>query len=108
MRLLNLIHHEQAMELALRVEERNKVSGLRKTGLGGFKGSQYSPVSFRSPSAGGSTAYSLQLSPTSVRSWVSQTGESQTSISSPKPSNQSGTSKQGGEMRRLTDTRIVF
>lgn len=111
-RLLNPINLEQAMELALRVEERNQVSGGWKQGWGGTRGSQYSTVSFWSPSVGwsasvgGSAAYSHQSSPTSVRSWISQTWESQSSISSPKQSNQSNSNKSGGEMRRLTDKEL--
>lgn len=58
-RLLNPISLEQAMELALRVEERNQVSGGRKQGLSAFRGSQYSTASFRNANTGGSTAYSL-------------------------------------------------
>lgn len=52
-RLLNPISLEQAMELALRVEERNKVSGYKKTGMGLFKGGQFSSISFKSPNSVG-------------------------------------------------------
>lgn len=105
-RLLNPITLEQAMELALRVEERNKTNGWRKIGVGSFKGSQYSTVSFKQPNGGGSTAYSLQSSPSSVRSWVTQTGDSQGSVSSPKLTTTQASGRAGGDMRRLTDKEL--
>lgn len=71
-RLLNPVNLEQAMELALRVEERNKANVMKKPGWGSFKGSQYSSVTFRSPNIGGSTTYSASSRPASVRSWVTQ------------------------------------
>lgn len=52
-RLLNPRSLEQAMKLALRVKERNQVSGGRKQGLGGFRGSQYSTTSIRNSNARG-------------------------------------------------------
>lgn len=102
-RLLNPVNLEQAMELAVRVEERNTV---KKMGIGGFKSGQFSLSSFKSPSQARSTAYSMQSSPTSVRSWVSQAGESQGSVSSPKLSTPLNTGKLGGEMRRLSDREL--
>lgn len=102
-RLLNPISLEQAMELALRVEEKNRKTGLKKSGVSWFKGGQYSSVSFKSPQSNGSTAYILHSSPTSVRSWSSQASESQSSVSSPKSITPSSTMKMGGQMRRLTD-----
>lgn len=59
-RLLNPISLEKAMEIALRVEERNKVSGMKKGGLiSSFKSGQFSSVSYRNPTQGGSTTYNL-------------------------------------------------
>lgn len=62
--------------------------------------------SFKSPSQARSIAYSMQSSPTSVRSWVSQAGESQGSVSSPKLPTPLNTEKLGGEMRRLSDREL--
>lgn len=70
-RVLNPINLEQAMELALRVEERNKVNSGKKFGSGSYKMGQYSSVSFRSSSPGRSTNYSQQSSPSAIRSWAS-------------------------------------
>lgn len=105
-RLLNPVSLEQEMDLALRVEERNKVNVLRKTGVSMFKSGQYSSVSFRSPYSGGSTIYNSQSSPNSVRSWASQAGEAQSTTSSIKSTTQSSPRKIGGEMRRLTDKEL--
>lgn len=68
-RLLNPISLEQAMELALRMEEKHRATGLKKSGMSWFKGDQYSSVSFKSPRSSGSTSYGLHSSPKSVRSW---------------------------------------
>lgn len=100
-RLLNPMSLEQAMELALRVEEKNKV---KKTGVGVYKSGPLSSSSFKYPSQSGSIGYSFQSSPT--RSWVSQSGESQGSVTSPKMPGQSNQSRTGGEMRRLTDKEL--
>lgn len=70
-RLLNPMSLEQAMELALRVEERNQV---KKSGFGLFKSGMNSSSSLRGPSQGGSSTYSFQSSPTSIRSWASHSG----------------------------------
>lgn len=96
-RLLNPISLEQAMELAQRVEERNKINAAKKQGLGSYKGSQYSTVSFRNPNVGGSTVSSLNSSPASVRNWVTQTGDAQSSVSSPKTVISQNSSKTGGK-----------
>lgn len=70
-RVLKPINLEQAMELALRVEESNKVNSGKKFGSGSYKMGQYSSVSFRSSSPGRSINYSQQSSPSAIRSWAS-------------------------------------
>lgn len=100
------IYLEQAMELALRVEDRNKVNSGKKSGFGIYRTGQYSSVSFQSNSPGKSTNYSLQSSPNSIRSWASQAEESQGSLSSPKSFLNSSTVKSGGEMPRLIDKEL--
>lgn len=63
--LLNPISLEQAMEFAMRVEEKNHVTGSKKSrrGEGGFKSGSCS-VSFKNPIQSGSFLYNHQQSPT--------------------------------------------
>lgn len=101
-RVLNPISLEKAMELALRVEERNKVNFVKKAGIGTYKIGQYSSVSFKNPSPGGQrvTASSRVLCRFETGHL---TAESQGSVNSPKPLSQASVGKAGGEMRRVTD-----
>ncbi|XP_074323394.1 uncharacterized protein LOC141660315 [Apium graveolens] len=104
-RMLNLMSLEQAMELAFWVEEKNQVSVAKKSGASVYKSGSYS-VSFKGLTPRGSATYSCQPSPTPIRSWTTQDGESQSSVSSPKYLGAQGTMKTGGEMRRLTDREL--
>lgn len=101
-RLLNPISLEHAMELAVRVEERNQVNGFKKSGGSNFRLGQYSSQSKNhvSPSV---FSYGTQTSPTSIRSWASGGTESQASVNMSK---YSGSSPNKGEVRRLTDKEL--
>ena len=102
-RLWNPVSLEQAMEMALRVEERNQVTAGKKfSGISPKTGS-YS-ASFKAPSAGGTSLYSASHPAASIRSWATQAGESQNSVSSPKLSVSSP--NKGGELRRLSDKEL--
>lgn len=102
-RLLNPLSLEQAMEYAVKVEEKNKATGWKKFGVSTVKTGTYTYSSKGYPPSMGT--YSMQSSPTSVRSWASGASESQASVNAPKYSMGSVT-KGGGEVRRLTDKEL--
>lgn len=107
-RLLNLITLEQAMELAMRVEEKHRVSGLRRPMVRTIKTGAYSV--FSKEDIRGS--YSSTRPPTSpvsaAKSWASGLTESQGSVYSPKTSSYNGgANKQVEEIKRLTEKELM-
>lgn len=102
-RLLSPLSLEQAMEMALKVEEKNKAVNCQKFGLGSVKvGSYtYSAKGF-TPSITTNTN-SSQNSPLASKSWVSGAGESQASVSVPKYYGTNMEKKWSSEVRRLSD-----
>lgn len=102
-RMLNPLSLEQAMELALRVEEKNKATRWRKPSFGFVRTRSYA-FSTRSsiPTAG--QTFGNQTSPNSVRSWVTGIGDS---VSSVNMANSSGLSnKSTTEVKRLTEKEL--
>ncbi|KAL8123138.1 hypothetical protein AgCh_011216 [Apium graveolens] len=94
------------MELAGRVEEKHRVTGMRKQVLSTIKTGTFSSYSIGG--LGGSYSPSvLPTSPSTVtKSWVS-TSESQGSVYSPKSAaSGGGTPKPGGEFKRLTEKEL--
>lgn len=77
-RLPSPLSLEQAMESALRMEDKNKVIGSRMYGLGSFKSGAYSGSS-KGPVQFGAQSYGSQSSPTSIHSWATGAGESHAS-----------------------------
>lgn len=103
-RLLSPLSLEQAMEMALKVEEKNKAVSLRKSVLGSFKSGSFS-LQTKSSNPYSSTGGS-QTSPTSVKSWATGAGESQASVNMSKYSSINGSTKNLGEVRRLTEKEL--
>lgn len=101
-RVLNPYNLDQAMELALKLEERNRVNGTRKAGpTGSFSIYNKGPNSNSSLSSfygsqGGSNATS--------KNWATNSNVSQTSVNNVKPSSPSN--RGSGEMRRLTEKEL--
>lgn len=100
LRLLSPINLEQAMEMAVRVEEKHRVANFRKQNLGSIKTGSYSGYGKGSSSVAPSS-YGGSYSSQPARSWGSNSPESQASLQSPKSVTQG--SKIVGEIRRLTD-----
>lgn len=100
-RVLNPYNLDQAMELALKLEERNRVHGAKKIGprTGPFsiynRGPSSQVSSYYGPSGG--TAANL-------KSWASNSNASQLSVNNVKPMSQ--VSRGPGEMRRLTEKEL--
>ena len=99
MRVLSPLNLEQAMDLALKIEEKNKVIGLRKVHEPGSYRSGYSLYN-RTPSSSSSG----QTNVTNGKSWALGSSESQASVNTPKSSLTSV--KPFGEMRRLTEKEL--
>lgn len=103
LRLMNPICLEQAMEQALRVEEKQNVTSSRRTSINTTKYSTYSSYSKGANSVG---PYSLTppTSPPVSRMWGSRTAESQASVLSPA---RSGFGQQhNGDVKRLTESEL--
>ncbi|XP_063935341.1 transposon Tf2-1 polyprotein isoform X1 [Daucus carota subsp. sativus] len=101
-RLLNPISLEQAMELAVRIEEKNRAMGLRRQGLGSVRTGVLSNFN-RSPPQTSSLSYGTSTSPPVGRGWSSSLSESQGSVQSPKPT---GSASSTGEVKRLTEKEL--
>lgn len=102
-RLLNPVSLEQAMELAVRVEEKQRVANGRKQGFGSIRTGSYSIYSKNSTPI---TPYSYgpSHSPTQNRQGGPHFPESQGSVQSPKSVSQ--ITKAVGEVRRLTEKEL--
>lgn len=100
-RLINPVSLDHAMEVAIRVEEKCRLVGGKKHSVGSIKTGS---LAFSSPYS----AVGAPISPTTAtRSWVSGVTESQASVYSPKTSSQQGgSSKFMGEVKRLTDKEL--
>lgn len=101
-RLLNPLCLEQAMEQAVRVEEKLKISSYRRTGLSSIKTGTFSMsgsgVSAVPPYSGFNST-----SPTMSKAWSSRSSVTQASVSSPKPAAMATTV---GEIKRLTEREL--
>ncbi|XP_063944151.1 uncharacterized protein LOC135150826 isoform X1 [Daucus carota subsp. sativus] len=102
-RVLSPLNLEQAMELAVRIEEKQRVASFRKPNLSLVK-----TGTFSSYTKGSSTVAPLSLSspstPGTSRSWGPASPESQGSVQSPQHSVLS--TKRSGDVRRLTDKEL--
>lgn len=96
-RLLSPLSLEQAMEMAIRVEEKNKAVGVRRNLMGSYKSGTLTVQTLGPVSSFGSVT-----SPTSVRSWATGASESQASVNVTK--NTGG--KNFGEVKRLTEKEL--
>ena len=104
-RLLNPVNLEQAMELAVRVEEKQKALSTRKQSLSTIK--TISPRTYSKGSQFGSVYSQLPpTSPTTHKSWGSTPSESQASVYSPKSTSNSNVTKVPTEFRRLTEKEL--
>lgn len=103
-RILNPINLEQAMEFAVRIEEKNRAMGLKKNGWSMVRTGTYS-YSSKGPAQSTVSSYNSQSSPTSIRSWASGGSESQMSGTGSKQSSVAP-SKNTGEMRRLSEKEL--
>ena len=103
-RLLTPVNLEQAMELALRVEERNSLLAPKRSGLSWSKSSTASYTSKGSIPPSASLTGSIPPS-VSVKNWALGAGDSQSSMSMPKLSG-SNLSKVGGEVRQLSEKEL--
>lgn len=98
-RVLNPYNMDQAMELAMKPEERNRVNGTKRAGLcsGSFSIYNRGPMSDSSfllwVKRGGSIVNS--------KSWATNSNASQPSVNNVKPISPSN--RELGEMRRLTE-----
>lgn len=93
---------EQAMEIALRVEERNRVVRFKKSVLGSSKTSTYLSFIKGPTTSVYPGSLSLTYSPVS-KSWTTGSGESQASVTGPKSSN---SAKHYGEIKCLFDKEL--
>lgn len=92
------------MELALRVEERNIVMALKKSGVNWYKSSSSSYTSKGSIPIATSTTGSLPAS-VSVKNWASGLSDTQSSATAPEYTG-SSMFKTGGEVRRLSEKEL--
>lgn len=101
-RLLNPLCLEQTMEQAVRVEEKIKVMGYRKTELSHIK---TGTVSMYGSGVSSVPPYSgfTPTSPPVSRAWSTRSSVSQASVSSPKPATIATTV---GEVKRLTEKEL--
>lgn len=104
-RLLIPLNLEQAMEMALRVEEKIMAVGMRKTLLSSFKSGTF-PVQAKGINQYAASIGSTQTSPTSVKSWVTGARESQASVNVSRYSGSTSSAKNLGEVRRLTEKEL--
>lgn len=101
-RMLHLVSLEQAMELSVRVEEKNLVTNSRRVGASSFRSGSYSVYS-----KGSSTIppYSLgPFSPPVSRQWGPGSPESHSKAQSPKST--VSTTGSTGEVKRLTEKEL--
>lgn len=99
-RVLNPYNLDQAMELALKLEEKNRVNGPKKMGPRSGSFSIYN----RSPGTNSSFYGSQGGSNINTKQWASNSSVSQASVNNVKPV---ATSTRGfGEMRRLTEKEL--
>lgn len=104
-RLLSPLSLEQAMEMALRVEEKNKAIGLRRTVGGGFKSGIF-PNQSKGSFPFAATSGGTHTGPASIKSWATGAGESQASVNMSKYTGSAASTKNLGEVRRLTDKEL--
>lgn len=102
-RLLNPLSLEQAMEIAVRVEERNRVAGGKKSGLSAIRTGFFMGFS-KGASSVSQQPYGSVTSPPVARPWSLRSNESQASVQSPKSTFQSGQSQ--GEFKWLTEREL--
>lgn len=102
-RLLHPVSLEQAMELAVRVEEKLRVSGYRRNGVASVKTGTLSTYS-KGAFTVNPYAFGPPNSPPISRNWGSQSPESQASVQSPKSI--ATTTHTVGEIRRLTEKEL--
>lgn len=102
-RLMNPVSLEHAMELAVRVEEKQRVASYKKTGLGSIKTGGYSVYSKGSLVV---SPYSLGMptSPPLSRSWGARSPESQASVRT--AASTVTTAHSGGDIKRLTEKEL--
>lgn len=100
-RLLGPVTLEQAMKFVIKVEDRNRATGARKFGSFLTKPGPLitTPRSQSLPSGVGGSGYS-------VRSWTSGGSDSQSTVQSPRSVASSVSTKNGGEVRRLSDREL--
>lgn len=102
-RMLSPVNLEQAMELAMKVEEKQQVSNYRRQGLGSIKTGTYSSFS-KSTTTVPPYSFGPANSHQATRNWGSNYSESQASVQSPK--SVSPVSKTVGEVRILTEKEL--
>ncbi|XP_017233746.1 uncharacterized protein LOC108207825 [Daucus carota subsp. sativus] len=101
-RVLNPLNLEQAMELAVRIEEKQRVTNSRKPNLSFIKTSA-AVSSAKGLSGVGSYVAPLASTPGTIRSWGPASPESQGSVQSPQSV---VSSKRSGEVKRLTEKEL--
>lgn len=99
-RLLNPISLEHAMELAIRVEEKHKVSTLRKSSMSSIKTGGFSMYS-KGPSMVSSYSFGNPTSPPVSRSWGARSPDSQASIISTAAS-----TPVSNDVKRMTEKEL--
>lgn len=97
-RLMNPMCLEQAMEQAVRIEDKHRVTAQRRTNLSVTKYGNYLNYSKSTPTV---APYSLThpTSPTLPKNWSSRESESQASVQSP-------THQSGSDVKRLTGSEL--
>lgn len=100
--MLNSVCLEQAMDMVVRVKEKNRVTGYRTTGLGSIKTGSFMSYS-KGPNSVSNYQYGPPTSPPVSRNWSTGSTESQASLQSPKTVS---TSLSIGEIRRLTEKEL--
>lgn len=103
-RLLNPVNVKQAMEMAIKVEERNRVVVGRRPILSYNRTSP--PSGFTKSNAGSVYSAGPTYNPGTSKGWGSVSSESQASVVSPKSNTATVSNKAPSEFRRLTEKEL--